>query len=256
MEFEVYKERLVQASQNRLANRWVILAFFMWFAMACSGNGYTRWVANTLSTPPSPVFDPTDLTQDPIAIVPVQTPDRLRGYGPGLSQALQYALKHSTPTIQVISSQETINRLNRSGLREAFNHLVKDWNFSGYQDPKRLQSIGSALGVKFLLIPGVVDLERSQRERLDALGLKTIVSEISALRLSMQIWNTATGEILWESFGEGYVKREGLIETRFAVGFFARNLWLSMIQDLQEGKTSSYHEGFGPDFSQNSFQDP
>lgn len=187
----------------------MILVLFMWFAVGCSGNGYTRWVTNTLSTPPSPMFDSAELTQAPIAILPVQTPDRLRGYGPGLSQALQNGLEHFSPTIQAIPSQDTINHLNGAGLREVFNHLVKDWNFSGYQDPNKLKSIGSALGVKFLLIPGLVDLERSQRERLDALGLKTIVSEVAALRLSMQIWNTATGEIVWKSFGEGYVKREG-----------------------------------------------
>ncbi|UCE62663.1 MAG: hypothetical protein JSU59_07165, partial [Nitrospirota bacterium] len=62
----------------------------------------------------------------------------------------------------------------------------------------------------------------------------------------LQLWNVTSGEFLWESFGEGMMTREVLSESRGSIGTIARNIWRGMIEDLLQGKTSSYYTGVEP----------
>ncbi len=60
------------------------------------------------------------------------------------------------------------------------------------------------------------------------------------------MWDVKSGEILWESFGEGMMTREVLSESRGSIGTIARNIWRGMIEDLLQGKTNSHYTGVEP----------
>lgn len=88
----------------------------LWLLSGCGEPTY-RWEAFTMSSPPA-TFQPEVLKEESIAILPVQTPIRLVGYGPGVSQALDQTFAESFPVIKAIPSKESINRLTRGGAQK------------------------------------------------------------------------------------------------------------------------------------------
>ena len=198
-----------------------------------------------MSSPPA-TFQPEVLKEESIAVLPVQTPIRLVGYGPGVSQALDQTFAQSFPAIQAIPSQETINRLSRAGAQKEFSQFVEFWKTSKLYDQAGLERMGEALRVRYLLLPGIVEFDRTMVERFDLVGLRTAQTRTVTLRLSLHLWDAVSGTILWESFGEGMMTREVLSESRGSMGTIARNIWRSMIEDLLKGNTDSYYAGVEP----------
>jgi hypothetical protein len=202
----------------------VTLILSIWLLAGCGEPTY-RWEAFTMSSPPATI-QPEMLKEEPIAVLPVQTPIRLVGYGPGVSQALDQTFAQSFPGIKAIPSKESVNRMSRAGAQKEFAQLVEFWKTSEIYDRAGLEKIGAALEVRYLLLPGIVEFDRSMIERFDLVGLRTVQTRTVTLRLSLQLWDVTSGVFLWESFGEG--------------------IWRSMIEDLLQGKTDSYYAGVEP----------
>ena len=81
--------------------------------------------------------------------------------------------------------------------------------------------------------------ERSRREGRVCKLLKT---RLTTLRLWLQLWDTRTGQLLWESSGEGTVAAQLLTQESAAVSLedIAQRLWSRIIQDdLLGGATRS-----------------
>jgi hypothetical protein len=81
-------------------------------------------------------------------------------------------------------------------------------------------------------------------DRIGFYGWNFIQSRVTTLRLWLQLWDTQSGQILWESAGEITLATELLRPERtVSLDEIAQKLWLRMIQDdLVEG-------GAGPDSS-------
>ena len=223
---------------------YAMMAIWLWVGAGCAGTQYS-WETSTVSTPPSPYFDPLNLTYQPVAVIPVVTPPRLRGYGPGLSLALHDALNESSPVINAIPSHETLNRFNRQGIAEEYILLIRDWDDSGILERTRLKKIGKALGARFVLVPGIAEFQSQMEDRFTFGGLLLVRNRTLRFRLSMQLWSTTTGELIWESFGGGTMTREVVREGQGLMGALAKIIWATMIQDLQHGKTTTSHMGGG-----------
>jgi len=71
--------------------------------------------------------------------------------------------------------------------------------------------------------------------RLSVLGLRILQTRVTALRLTLQLWETRTGEIVWESSGEATLAGEDIRESRIPFDEIARRLWSHMLDDLFTG---------------------
>src|SRR5258705_3066459 len=69
-------------------------------------------------------------------------------------------------------------------------------------DRERLQRIGAALGFRYLLLPGLAQLDHVILDRFEIAGIKVIRTRVTVLRVWLQLWDTRTGHILWESAGD------------------------------------------------------
>ena len=196
---------------------------------------------HTTSTPRPQPSDMLDLTHEPVSTLGLLAPASLQGFSPFLSHPLAVALADGAPQIHARPAQETMNRLNEQGLAGAYAELVEGFARSSILDRDRLCRIGSALGSRYVFLPGVAELNHTLVDRFDALGLKMVRNQIITLRLWLQLWDTQSGRMLWESAGETTVATE-LLREQAAVPLteVARALWFRMVQnDLLEGETRS-----------------
>jgi hypothetical protein len=92
-----------------------------------------------------------------------------------------------------------------------------------------------------MLLPGLAEYNQVIIDRLALSGWKLIQSRVITLRLWLQLWDTQSGRILWESAGEITVATELFRPERTVpLDEIAQKLWLRMIQDnLLEAKTRS-----------------
>ena len=196
---------------------------------------------HTTSTPRLQFFDVTELAREQVATLGLLTPAGLQGFNPPLSHALNAALTEASPPIRGIAAHETVNVLNQQGLATEYGTLIAGFGRGGILESKPLRRIGSALSSRYVLLPGLAEFNQVIIDRLSISGWNIIQSRVTTLRLWLQLWDTQTGKIVWESAGEVTVATKLLrSEQTVALDEIARKLWLRMIQDnLLEGKTGA-----------------
>jgi hypothetical protein len=199
------------------------------------------WDINTTSTARPPSFDVGELSSEPVATPGLVAPAALQGLSTALSHALVAALSGASPPIRAIPAREIANALNDQGLATAYGELLEGFARTGVMDRERLQRIGSALGFRYLLLPGLAQLDHVILDRFEIAGIKVIRTRVTVLRVWLQLWDTRTGHILWDSAGEVATASEVLRHDRVVpIDETAEKLWRRMIQrDLLEGGTGS-----------------
>jgi hypothetical protein len=199
------------------------------------------WDINTTSTAWPPSFDVGELSREPVATPGLVAPAALQGLSTALSHALVAALASASPPIRAIAAREITNALNDQGLATAYAELLEGFARTGIMDRDRLQRIGSALGFRYLLLPGLAQLDHVILDRFEIAGVKVIRTRVTIMRVWLQLWDTRTGHILWESAGEVATASDVVRHERVVpIDDTAEKLFRRMIQhDLLEGGTGS-----------------
>jgi hypothetical protein len=190
------------------------------------------------STPKPPSLDTRDLARTPVVVLAFVAPATLQGLSPTLSHALSGALAEVTPPIREIPSAETLNRLTDKGLATEYADLRAGFARNGMLDRQPLRRIGSGLGSQYVLLPGLAQFGEEILDKFEAAGIKLVRNRVTTLRLWLQLWDSQTGHIVWESSGEGTTASVLLSPTQtVALEEIARKLLVRMIQDgLLESK--------------------
>jgi hypothetical protein len=193
------------------------------------------------STPLPKSFDTSELTRMPVAVLAFVAPGNLQGFSPTLSQALGSALAEVNPPIREISTDQTLNRLTDQGLATEYADLRAGFARNGMLDRSRLRRIGSGLGARYVMLPGIAQFDQEILDKYEAAGIKLLRNRVKTLRLCLQLWDSQTGHIVWESSGEVTVATVFLSPKQaVALEQTAKKLLVRMIQDgLLESKTET-----------------
>ena len=193
------------------------------------------------STPRPESFNVGALGGEPVATLGVVAPASLQGLSPTLSLALATALAEVSPPIRGIPTFETVNRLTDQGLAAEYADLLAGFSRNGILERQRLRWIGSGLGSRYVMLPGLAQLDETIIDKFEAAGLKLLRNRVTTLRLWLQLWDAQTGHIVWESAGEITVSTVLLSPARAVpLGETIQKLLFNMIQDgLLRGKTKT-----------------
>jgi hypothetical protein len=184
------------------------------------------------STPKPASFDTSDLSRMPVVMLAFVAPGNLQGLGPTLSHALSGALAEVTPPIREISTDQTLNRLTDQGLATEYADLRAGFARNGILDRPRLRRIGTGLGSRYVLLPGLAQFDAEILDKYEAAGLKLLRNRVTTLRLWLQLWDSRTGHLVWESSGEVTTATVFLSPRQtVALEQTAKKLLVRMIQD-------------------------
>jgi hypothetical protein len=193
------------------------------------------------STPKPASFDTSDLARMPVVVLAFMAPGNLQGFNATLSHALDGALAEVTPPIREIPTDETLNRLTDKGLATEYADLRAGFARNGMLDRQRLRRIGLGLGSRYVLLPGVAQFNEEILDKFEAAGIKLLRNRVTTLRLWLQLWDSQTGHIVWESSGE-VTTAAVFLSPKQTVGLeqITKKLLVRMIQDgLLESKTET-----------------
>jgi hypothetical protein len=193
------------------------------------------------STPRTQYLNVSKLASERVGVLGVVAPPGLQGLSLSVSHSLADALGRAQPPIRVIPVTDTVSIINKQGLAQNYVNLLSDYGSKGILELKQLRQIGSALGARYVFLPGLGEFTQTIVDKFEVMGLKLVRSRVTTLRLWLQLWDAQTGRILWESSGE-VTAVNALVTAKRAVPLeqLAQALWLEMIQqDLIEGKTET-----------------
>jgi hypothetical protein len=193
------------------------------------------------STPKPASFDTRDLARTPVVVLPFVAQGNLQGFSPTLSHALSGALAEVRPPIREIPRNEALNRITDNGLAAEYADLLAGFARNGLLDRRLLHRIGLGLGSRYVLLPGVAQFNEEILDKYEAAGIKLLRNRVTTLRLWLQLWDSQTGHIVWESSGEVTTSAVFLSPKQtIALEQIAKKALVRMIQDgLIESKTET-----------------
>jgi hypothetical protein len=113
--------------------------------------------------------------------------------------------------------------------------MVSDYTKSGMLNRLTLEKIGKTLNATYLFQPNLAAFSQSTAGRFSFFGLRLFQTRVTTMRVSVQLWDARTGDIVWEASGEATLAAEDVRELRIPFDEIARRLWAHMLEDLLIG---------------------
>jgi hypothetical protein len=222
----------------RGASRTALLVLLLVTATACSPSIY-GWTVRTSSTPHAASFSPRTLAREPVAIFEAHAPGGLRGNELGLSFYLADILRTITPEFKVVSPQDTATRINTRGLAAEYVRMRTDYEQTNLLEASALKKLGAAVEARYAFQPRLVSFTQTMTERWKFADFRIVQTRSSILRLSLQLWDTHTGEPVWASIAEAIVSSEVLLQDPVFLEDAARVALGSVLADFLRGRTGT-----------------
>jgi len=179
------------------------------------------------------------LKREPVAVFEAQALAGLRGTELGLAQYLAEIVGKIAPDIKVISPRETITRINERGLASEYARMRADLEQSNILEAASLKKIGTTIGARYVFQPRLGAFTQMMTERWKFADIRIVQTRSSILRLSLQLWDAHTGELVWASVAEAILSNEAVGQDPVFLEDAAKVTLGSMITDFQRGKTAS-----------------
>lgn len=176
----------------------------------------------------------TDFSLDPVAIrtegVGFLTPIAATGQEANrLALALAFASSLSeVEDLTVVSLAEVLSAVNSAGLSAAYKSMIDDYEATGIMEKETLRQVGDVSGTRYLGLLGLADFDQAVNKRFSIGGLRLLDTKLASIRVSWQIWDSASGTIAWEGTDEIHYAydtgRERPVSFGFVAGQAATNL--------------------------------
>jgi hypothetical protein len=209
-------------------------------AAGCSKSLY-GWQVRTNSTPVAPSFNQTPVEQKRMAIFSTLAPGMLQGTAEGMSQYLGETLHKLIPALKVMTEQETLTMVNRHGLGVEYTKMRFDAEESHLLNRGTLAKIGTALGVQYFLQPRLANFTQIMTDRMKVPGfdLRVLQTRSSLLRISLQLWEAESGELIWASVAETIMESEAITQDPVFLEDAVRLTFGSLLEDFINRRTAS-----------------
>jgi hypothetical protein len=155
--------------------------------------------------------------------------------GDSLSAALQRELK----TAHVLGLPEVLSAINKAGLAGRYADALADYEATGILDRDTLRAVGEASGVRYLAKLNLGNFNQSSDKRLAIAGIRMFDTWRATIRVHLEVWDTATGEIAWQGNDELVYAREGIKERPVTFRQVADFAALNLVQKVGLSGTES-----------------
>lgn len=206
----------------------------------CAGSIY-GWTVRTTSTPLSSSVEGARLAQGTFAVLTPLSVASLRGNEAGMGQYLGDVIKKVAPNLKVVDERQTISLINMHGLTGDYAQMRSNLEVTHILDRDILRKIGDATGAHYVFQPRLAYFTQAMTDRWTVPAINVLASQTRSgtMRLSLQIWDTTTGELLWSSTAEANLQSEAVTQDPVFIEDIARVTFGSMLADLLNRRTAS-----------------
>jgi hypothetical protein len=216
----------------RLASLFWLLTILA-LTQGCS-HGIRQW-GEELSVTKSASFGQWNVDGASVAVLSATVNFGKEGYALDVSRSLSDVLAEDGHKIKVVPVEATLSGINRNGLAGAHARMMVEHQRTGILNRGVLQKIGKAVNARYVILPSLAMFEQTTNGRMSVpfIGMRLFQTRVSYLRLSAQMWDMATGEMVCDGAGEGTMAVEDVREKRIPFGEIATHLWKRILQKME-----------------------
>lgn len=217
-----------------------MLGLLLVVTSGCAGMLY-GWTVRTTSTELSPSSEAASLSQEKVAVLTPLSVASLRGNEAGMGQYLVDVIHKVAPNWSVVSERESISLINKSGLAGRYEQMRSAAELSHVLDRESLRILADVLEAPYVIQPRLAFFEQSMTDRWTLPGVNVLASQTrsATMRLSLQLWDARSGELIWSSTAETNLQSESVSQDPVFMEDVARVTFGSMLSDLLNRKTGS-----------------
>ena len=217
----------------------MVLVFLILCMTGCASTYI--WIVRTTSTPFLSTSHHFDLGQKTLAVLTPLTSPGLRGNEAGLGQYLTEIIKKMAPDWDIMDDRKVVSLINNQGLAAEFVRMHFDAEQSHILNREFLQKIGKSIGVRYVFQPRLAHFTQDVEDRWSVPGLNILLiqTQVSTIRMTLQLWDTTSGELLWVSSAEANMQKDTFSQTPIFLENNAKIALAGMLNDLLHKKTSS-----------------
>ncbi len=150
-------------------------------------------------------FDSDALRDGGLAILPVVAGQGVEGFRRPFGDAVNSLVDERSQDMDVMTWQETMERINSGDLARTYNNAVVTYRETSIIDRALVRDLGAATGLRYLLFLQL-DPPRNESElRGGVLASGLYEYETIGVSAHAQVWDAATGDVVWEGYGEAGV---------------------------------------------------
>jgi hypothetical protein len=94
-------------------------------------------------------------------------------------------------------------RINAAGAWDDFLQMYKDYETTSVLRKDLLAKIGRATGARYAIVPKLLRYQQEVFDRATIVGISFLKTRQSTVDIHVQIWDMATGMVIWQGAGEG-----------------------------------------------------
>jgi hypothetical protein len=174
-------------------------------------------------------FTRDDLFSEKIGVL---TATGVENYRLVIGSSLAAALRELDPNVSLVTSDQTANLINRANLSQDYTRMLKEHKISGILEMQILHRMREVLGVRYLILPHLIEYEQDTSTRISVFGVRFMQTRSSTLRVMAQIWNSQSGEMVWEGSAEVTLAGEDIREKPISFDEVSLSAWRALIKKL------------------------
>jgi hypothetical protein len=124
-------------------------------------------------------------------------------YRETLAGLLYKAMKEYPESPTIIAMDAVQGAVNKSELWNDILQMYTDYHDSAVLRKDVLSKLGQAVNARYVLLPKLLSYQQEVFDRATFLGISFLRTRLSLVSIQAQIWDTATGEVVWQGVGEG-----------------------------------------------------
>ncbi|HKC94498.1 MAG TPA: hypothetical protein VKB81_10830 [Nitrospira sp.] len=158
-----------------------------------------------------------------------------------MSHYLGQIIERVAPRWKVVGALEVRKRINQQGLAGEYNRMRAEYLPSNILESSSLRKIASTVGARYVFQPRLAALSQTMTERWKLFDFGISYTRSSIMRITLELWDAETGEVLWGSVAEATMQNEALSQDPVYVEDIARVAFGSMLTDFLNRRTASIY---------------
>jgi hypothetical protein len=159
----------------------------------------------------------------------------------GLAYMLGDVLHRVAPHLKIVNQQRTVSQINQQGLTPEYTQMRAEAEQSHILNRDSLKKIGAAVGARYVFQPRLAAFTQIMYDRWTFPAFGVVISQTrqSNLRVSVELWDANTGELLWASMAEGTMQSEAFAKDPVYLEDTVRVTLGSIVADFLNRNTAS-----------------
>jgi TolB-like protein len=159
----------------------------------------------------APKVTPETFKDQSVAILPtvsIEYDPVQEVYRETLSGLLYNALMKYPGGPKIVPLDAVQSVINRNDLWRDVMLMYSEYTDSSVLRKDILSKLGQALAARYVLLPKLLRFQSETFDRATIIGIAFLRTRQSSVDIHAQLWDTETGEVLWEGASEGTVASE------------------------------------------------